>query len=136
MFSLKSIHISLLPKVKKPQKFARSFGREKIMNSNFYLLTTFCEILTNRLLFTFRNDVGLTAEQAWLRGPSLIIQLLLCCIFFNSYSTFLCKPVSRINLRIRVDCKSGVSYLVVSHVDYVDAFLEYVSNLLYVTSVF
>ena len=56
---------------------------------------------------------------------------------FISYFTFLCKPVSRIKLRIRVDCKSGVLYyLVVSHVDYVDAFLEYVSNLLYVTSVF
>ena len=141
MFSLKSIHdLSFLPKVRKPKNVcARSFGRAKIINtvnSNFYLLTTFCEILTHRFLFTFRNDVGLTAEQAWLRGPSLIIQLLLCCIFFNSYSTFLCKPVSRINLRIRVDCKSGVSYLVVSHVDYVDAFLEYVSNLLYVNSVF
>ena len=141
MFSIKSIYyLSFFDQSKNPQKCARSFGRAKIMNSNFYLLTTFCEILTHSFLFTFRNYMGVDLRTSMAEGTKshgYIIQLLLCCIFlYISYPTFLCKPVSRIKLRIRVDCKSGVSYLVVSHVDYVDAFLEYVSNLLYVNSVF
>ena len=104
-----------LPKVKKKKKCARRFGMANIMdtvNSNFYLLTTFCEILTHSFLFTFRNYKRLTTEQAWLQGPSLMDTLFnyFCVVFFYmyiSYPTFLCKPVSRIKLRIRVDCKSG-----------------------------